>query len=156
MASNPENVRLTVLMKLQEALDEEAILEEQMLFLMHRFADRFMDRRLEINNLIVLHDDPLIDYAVILVLEKVRAEHPHNRSPLRRKKRKKAGVKNVVMKLCRVMLRIVANADEDRIFFNLLSRPVLKPNDPDDEGILGYPKWFLAHWTLGQLTLDWL
>nr|GEX37628.1 hypothetical protein [Tanacetum cinerariifolium] len=44
LASNPENVRLTVLMKLQEALDEETILEEQMLALMHRFADRFTDR----------------------------------------------------------------------------------------------------------------
>nr|GEU42526.1 phospholipase-like protein [Tanacetum cinerariifolium] len=44
----PENVRLTVLMKLQEALDEEAILEEQMLALMHRFADRFTDRRDEL------------------------------------------------------------------------------------------------------------
>nr|GEV15151.1 UvrD-like helicase, ATP-binding domain, P-loop containing nucleoside triphosphate hydrolase [Tanacetum cinerariifolium] len=32
-------------MKLQKALDEEAILEEQMLALMHRFADRFMDRK---------------------------------------------------------------------------------------------------------------
>nr|GEY26736.1 RNA-directed DNA polymerase, eukaryota, reverse transcriptase zinc-binding domain protein [Tanacetum cinerariifolium] len=49
-------------MKLQETLDKEAILEEQMLALMHRFADRFMDRRVEINNLIVLHDHPLIDY----------------------------------------------------------------------------------------------
>nr|GEY94098.1 hypothetical protein [Tanacetum cinerariifolium] len=49
-------------MKLQEALDKEAILEEQMLALMHRFADRFMDRMVEINNLIVLHDHPLIDY----------------------------------------------------------------------------------------------
>ncbi|GJW48729.1 hypothetical protein Tco_0080375 [Tanacetum coccineum] len=36
---------------LAEALDEEAILEEQMLALMHRFADRFTDRRVEINNL---------------------------------------------------------------------------------------------------------
>ncbi|GJU64379.1 hypothetical protein Tco_1246214 [Tanacetum coccineum] len=36
MASNPENVRSNVLMKLQEALDEEAILEEQILTLMHR------------------------------------------------------------------------------------------------------------------------
>ncbi|GKB21194.1 hypothetical protein Tco_0855117, partial [Tanacetum coccineum] len=62
MASNPENVRLTVIMKLQEALDEEAILEEQMLALMHRFADRFTDRRIEINNLMVLQDHPLIDY----------------------------------------------------------------------------------------------
>nr|GEX93366.1 transposase, MuDR, MULE transposase domain protein [Tanacetum cinerariifolium] len=63
-ASNPENVRLTVLMKLQEALDEETILEEQMLALMHHFADRFTDRRVEINNLMVLHDHPLVDYAV--------------------------------------------------------------------------------------------
>ncbi|GJS29936.1 RNA-directed DNA polymerase, eukaryota [Tanacetum coccineum] len=65
MASNPENVRLTVLMKLQEALDEEAILEEQMLALMHRFADRFTDRRVEINNLMVLHDHQLIDYGCV-------------------------------------------------------------------------------------------
>ncbi|GJR29128.1 hypothetical protein Tco_1105360 [Tanacetum coccineum] len=63
MASNPENVRLTVLMKLQEAIDEEAILEEQILTLMHRFADRFTDRRVEINNLMVLHDHALVDYA---------------------------------------------------------------------------------------------
>nr|GEY69097.1 hypothetical protein [Tanacetum cinerariifolium] len=62
MASNPENVRLNVLMKLQEALDKEAILEEQILSLMRRFADRFTDRRVEINNLMVLHDRPLIDY----------------------------------------------------------------------------------------------
>ncbi|GJR48828.1 hypothetical protein Tco_1316931 [Tanacetum coccineum] len=32
-------------------LDEEAILEEQMLALMHHFADRFIDLRVEINNL---------------------------------------------------------------------------------------------------------
>ncbi|GJS25114.1 phospholipase-like protein [Tanacetum coccineum] len=51
-----------VLMKLHEALDEKAILEEQILTLMHRFADRFTDRRVEINNLMVLHDHPLIDY----------------------------------------------------------------------------------------------
>ncbi|GKC19731.1 hypothetical protein Tco_1021881 [Tanacetum coccineum] len=62
MASNPENIRLNVLMKPQEALDEESILEEQILSLMHHFADRFMDHRVEINNLMVLHDHPLIDY----------------------------------------------------------------------------------------------
>ncbi|GKE65169.1 hypothetical protein Tco_1519330 [Tanacetum coccineum] len=76
MASNPENVRSNVLMKLQEALDEEAILEEQILTLMHRFADRFTERRVEINNLrldgmvvtkspntlMILQDHPLIDY----------------------------------------------------------------------------------------------
>ncbi|GJX76513.1 hypothetical protein Tco_0323324, partial [Tanacetum coccineum] len=84
MASNPENVRLTVLMKLQEALDEEAILEEQMLALMHRFADRFTDRRVEINNLMVLHDHPLIDYGTTshdlwLSLEKAYAPHSTSR-----------------------------------------------------------------------------
>ncbi|GKE55575.1 hypothetical protein Tco_1494760 [Tanacetum coccineum] len=62
MASNPEQVRLTVLTKLQEAFDEEAILEEQILALMHRFVDRFTDRRVEINNLMVLHDHSFIDY----------------------------------------------------------------------------------------------
>nr|GEX33137.1 transposase, MuDR, MULE transposase domain protein [Tanacetum cinerariifolium] len=59
--SNSENVRSNVLMKLQEALDEEAILEEQILTLVHRFADRFTDRRVKINNLMVLQDHPLID-----------------------------------------------------------------------------------------------
>ncbi|GKD87640.1 hypothetical protein Tco_1358794, partial [Tanacetum coccineum] len=61
---NPEQVRLNVLTKLQEAIEEEAILEEQILALMHRFADRFTDRRVEINNLMVLHNHPLIDYEV--------------------------------------------------------------------------------------------
>ncbi|GJU64789.1 hypothetical protein Tco_1246624 [Tanacetum coccineum] len=64
MATNPENVRLTVLMKLQEAIDEEAILgcTTKFLALMHRFADRFTDRRIEINNLMVLQDHALVDY----------------------------------------------------------------------------------------------
>nr|GFC75740.1 hypothetical protein [Tanacetum cinerariifolium] len=57
-----ENVRLTVLRKLQEALDEEDILAEQILTLMHLFAYRFTDRKVEINNLMVLHDQPLIEY----------------------------------------------------------------------------------------------
>ncbi|GKB28649.1 transposase, MuDR, MULE transposase domain protein [Tanacetum coccineum] len=62
VTSNPEQVRLNVLTKLQEAIDEEAILKEQILALMQCFADRFTDRRVEINNLMVLHDHPLIDY----------------------------------------------------------------------------------------------
>ncbi|GJX72297.1 hypothetical protein Tco_0309468 [Tanacetum coccineum] len=62
MATNPENVRLIVLMKLQEAIDEEAILKEQILALMHRFADRFTDHMIEINNLMVLQDHALVDY----------------------------------------------------------------------------------------------
>ncbi|GKB32630.1 hypothetical protein Tco_0872031 [Tanacetum coccineum] len=46
----------------QEALDEEACLEEQILSLMHRFADRFTNRRPEINRLMILDDHPLIEY----------------------------------------------------------------------------------------------
>ncbi|GJV77068.1 phospholipase-like protein [Tanacetum coccineum] len=59
---NPENVRLSVLAKLQEALDEEDILADQILTMMHRYADRFTNRRVEINNLMVLQDHPLVDY----------------------------------------------------------------------------------------------
>ncbi|GJT73783.1 hypothetical protein Tco_1033069 [Tanacetum coccineum] len=62
MASNPKNVRLTILAKLQEALDEEDVLADQILTMMHRYADRFTNRRVEINNLMVLQDHPLVDY----------------------------------------------------------------------------------------------
>nr|GEW05372.1 hypothetical protein [Tanacetum cinerariifolium] len=51
MASNLKNVRLSILAKLQEALDEEDILADQILTMMHRYADRFTNRRVEINNL---------------------------------------------------------------------------------------------------------
>ncbi|GKC69905.1 hypothetical protein Tco_1115788, partial [Tanacetum coccineum] len=62
MATNPNDVRLTVLMALQEARDEESCLEEQMLSLMRRFADTFTNRRPEINRLMTLPNHPLIDY----------------------------------------------------------------------------------------------
>ncbi|GJV03907.1 hypothetical protein Tco_1337476 [Tanacetum coccineum] len=62
MDTNPNDVGLTVRMTLQEAHDEEACLEEQMLSLMHRFADKFTNRRLEINRLMTLPDHPLIEY----------------------------------------------------------------------------------------------
>ncbi|GKA95519.1 hypothetical protein Tco_0817557 [Tanacetum coccineum] len=55
---------LTVPTKLQETIDEEACLEEQIFGLMHRFAERFTNRRVEINRLRTLHDDPLIDYDI--------------------------------------------------------------------------------------------
>nr|GEY16371.1 SKP1-like protein 1B [Tanacetum cinerariifolium] len=45
-----------------EALDEEACLEEQILSLVHRFADRFTNRRPKINMLNSLPDHPLIEY----------------------------------------------------------------------------------------------
>nr|GEU57611.1 hypothetical protein [Tanacetum cinerariifolium] len=53
---------LSVLAKLQEALDEEDILADQILTMMHRYADRFTNRRVEINNLMVLQDHSLVDY----------------------------------------------------------------------------------------------
>nr|GEW34073.1 hypothetical protein [Tanacetum cinerariifolium] len=62
MATNPNDVRLTILMALQEALNEKACLKEQILSLMHRFTDRFTDRRPEINMLNSLPDHPLIEY----------------------------------------------------------------------------------------------
>ncbi|GKB31959.1 hypothetical protein Tco_0871360 [Tanacetum coccineum] len=62
MATNPNDVRLTVLVELQEAHDEEACLKEQILSLMHRFADRFTNCRPKINRLMTLHNHPLIEY----------------------------------------------------------------------------------------------
>nr|GEX94105.1 hypothetical protein [Tanacetum cinerariifolium] len=62
MATNPNDVRLTILAALQEAHDEEACLEEQILSLMHRFVDRYTNRMVEINMLNSLPDQPLIEY----------------------------------------------------------------------------------------------
>nr|GEW07437.1 hypothetical protein [Tanacetum cinerariifolium] len=62
MATNPNDVRLTILMALQEALDEEACLEEPILGLMHRFANRFTDCMPKINMLNSLPDHSLIKY----------------------------------------------------------------------------------------------
>ncbi|GJY65518.1 hypothetical protein Tco_0467756 [Tanacetum coccineum] len=62
MATNPNDVRVTVLTALQEDHDEEAALEEQFLTLMHRFTDRILNRRVEFNRLMILHDHPLIEY----------------------------------------------------------------------------------------------
>ncbi|GKD50266.1 hypothetical protein Tco_1279242 [Tanacetum coccineum] len=62
MTTNPNDVRLTVLLALQEAHVEEACLEEQILILMHSFTDRFTNCRPEINRLNSLPDHPLIEY----------------------------------------------------------------------------------------------
>ncbi|KAI3816805.1 hypothetical protein L1987_16510 [Smallanthus sonchifolius] len=79
--------------------------------------------------------------AVISVLEKMRVDIPQQK-PTEKKEKEKSGVRTLsdaVMKRCRVVLRSVAAADEDRVFFNLLAKTVLKPNDSDDTGVLGYP-----------------
>nr|GEV29402.1 hypothetical protein [Tanacetum cinerariifolium] len=62
MRERPNDVRLTILMALQKAHDEESCLEEQMLNLMHRFANRFTRRMPEIIRLKSLPDNLLIDY----------------------------------------------------------------------------------------------
>nr|GEW17515.1 transposase, MuDR, MULE transposase domain protein [Tanacetum cinerariifolium] len=54
--------RLTIIMALQEAHDEEACLKEHILSLMHCFADKSTNCRPEINRLMTLPDHPLIDY----------------------------------------------------------------------------------------------
>ncbi|GJY65644.1 hypothetical protein Tco_0467882 [Tanacetum coccineum] len=82
MATNPNDVRLTVLMALQEAHDEEACLEEQILSLMHHFADKFTNRMPEINRLITLSDHPLIDYGRY-ALERMAVEDMRNASYLK-------------------------------------------------------------------------
>ncbi|GJZ95507.1 oligopeptide transporter [Tanacetum coccineum] len=64
-----------------EALDEEACLEEQILSLLHRFADRFTNRRPEINKLMILDDHPLIEYVYALETSKniiVAQKLPHD------------------------------------------------------------------------------
>lgn len=72
----------------------------------------------------------------------MRVENPQQKPIIEKKEKEKSGVRTLsdaVMKKCRIVLRCVANADEDRIFFNLLAKTNLKPNDPDDTGVLGYP-----------------
>lgn len=72
----------------------------------------------------------------------MRVENPQQKPIEKKPEKEKSGVKTLsdaVMKRCRVVLRTVAAADEDRVFFNLLAKTFLKPNDLDDTGILGYP-----------------
>nr|GEY06308.1 hypothetical protein [Tanacetum cinerariifolium] len=76
MASNPVYVRLSVLAKLQEALDEEDILADQILTMMHCYADRFTNRRVEINNLMVLQDHPLMDYDIFKLADNEQIRNP--------------------------------------------------------------------------------
>nr|GEU62152.1 hypothetical protein [Tanacetum cinerariifolium] len=52
----------TVLIPNDESLEEA--LEDQILTMMHRYADRFTNRRVEINNLMVLQDHALVDYGM--------------------------------------------------------------------------------------------
>ncbi|GKD75339.1 hypothetical protein Tco_1333621 [Tanacetum coccineum] len=62
MATSPNDVRLQILMKLQEELDMEAALEEEMLNLFVRFLERVRLRRAEIIRLGSQPDNPIIDH----------------------------------------------------------------------------------------------
>ncbi|GJX81151.1 hypothetical protein Tco_0329300 [Tanacetum coccineum] len=63
MATETKYVRLTIIKARQEALDEEKLVwKNKFLSLMHRFANRFTDRRPGINRLNSLPDDLLIEY----------------------------------------------------------------------------------------------
>lgn len=68
-----------------------------------------------------------------------------NHKDLQPKPDKKEKVKSVstlsdlIMKQCRIVLRRIIAADEEKVFCNLLGRTLLNHNDNDDEGLLGYP-----------------
>ncbi|GJR40585.1 hypothetical protein Tco_1216269 [Tanacetum coccineum] len=60
--AEPNNVRLQILMKLQEEFDMKATLEEEMMNLFHRFLDRIRLRGPEIIRLGSQPDNPLVDH----------------------------------------------------------------------------------------------
>ncbi|GKB94096.1 hypothetical protein Tco_0980233 [Tanacetum coccineum] len=62
MDTSPNDVRLQVIMKIQEELDIEAALEEEMLNLFSRFLERVRLRRSEIIRLGSQPDNPLVDH----------------------------------------------------------------------------------------------
>ncbi|KZV43850.1 methyl-CpG-binding domain-containing protein 9 [Dorcoceras hygrometricum] len=78
--------------------------------------------------------------AVISVLDKVSSDVPQQQKTEKKEKVKsKVYLTDLVNKQCRMTLRHAVATDEDRVFCNLLGRATLNPNDPDDEGLLGYP-----------------
>lgn len=62
MATDPNHLRQTIVMSVQEEYDVEAMLAEQMLMLIERFNARIARRRGEINRVRALPDHPLVDY----------------------------------------------------------------------------------------------
>nr|GEX71099.1 hypothetical protein [Tanacetum cinerariifolium] len=62
MATSPNDIRVQILMELQEQLDMEASLEEQMLNLFVRFLERVRLRRAKIIRLGSQPDNPIVDH----------------------------------------------------------------------------------------------
>nr|GEX33997.1 hypothetical protein [Tanacetum cinerariifolium] len=74
MAASPSDVRLQVIMKIQEELDMEAALEEKMLNLFCRFLERVRLRRSEIIRLGSQPDNPLVDHGREILERLTRAD----------------------------------------------------------------------------------
>ncbi|GJW26011.1 hypothetical protein Tco_0039822 [Tanacetum coccineum] len=62
MATSPNDIRVQILMELQEQLDMEASLVEQMLKLFARFLERVRLRRAKIIRLGSQPDNPIVDH----------------------------------------------------------------------------------------------
>ncbi|GJV97615.1 hypothetical protein Tco_1549192 [Tanacetum coccineum] len=77
-----KEVQRQLTIRKNQAHDEESVLEEQMLSLMHRFADRFTNRRPKINRLMTLLHHPLIDYGRY-ALERMTRAYMRNASYLK-------------------------------------------------------------------------
>ncbi|KAK2990841.1 hypothetical protein RJ640_016159 [Escallonia rubra] len=78
--------------------------------------------------------------AVVSVLADVVSQENLQPKPEKKERgRKVCTISDVVTKQCRIVLRLAAIADEERVFCNLLGKTFLNPLDNDDEGLLGYP-----------------
>ncbi|XWS44194.1 hypothetical protein CRYUN_Cryun15aG0023300 [Craigia yunnanensis] len=78
--------------------------------------------------------------AVLSVLAYVRNECLAQISEKGRSKKKIVlSVSDIIMKECRIILCRVADADDSKIFCNLLGRKLMHSSDNDDEGLLGSP-----------------
>ncbi|GJZ57127.1 hypothetical protein Tco_0612621 [Tanacetum coccineum] len=91
MATSPNDVRIQVIMKIQEELDMEVALEEEMLNLFTRFLERIRLRRSEIIRLGSQPDNPIVDHGRELLerltganmrnaMQMIRARHELQRS----------------------------------------------------------------------------
>ncbi|GLJ28639.1 hypothetical protein SUGI_0564350 [Cryptomeria japonica] len=77
--------------------------------------------------------------AVLSILEKFTTEEQVPKPRKMKKPKPLPPNPDLIMKQCRVVLRLAAAADEAKVFCNLLGVTLLNPNDNDEEGILGPP-----------------
>ncbi|ERN05905.1 methyl-CpG-binding domain-containing protein 9 isoform X1 [Amborella trichopoda] len=77
--------------------------------------------------------------AVLSVLEEVYGEGVRPKRYMEKKERPLPSVYEMIMKKCRIVLRLAVAADEKKTFCNLLGTTLLNGNDNGEEGILGPP-----------------